>query len=485
MTEELAEARATIQSLQDVDSRLELSQSALALELKKVEDLQGQVDSLSRTIAAANDKLVAKDVEIAELRADLAERIREAESVAEEQVSELKARLHGLEIELQEVRATKSSLESSCEVANEKLGRAVEKLKALVVSYESKAEECSTLYSEMGELRVRNSELVEAAAEREAQLRSYEESMVLLRELQAKASTEEHLKAEVRRLADEYAGSQDAFEKYRIRAKKSLSEMAVVQRDLEARLSQRDQETEALSERLRELERRLKVSEEAASAAIEEYKGYMAKDRAQIEDLRALLAGAKERLSSVHLHISEDYKTEEARLREELEVSRARSLSLQQALEAAEARLAEANERENGLLAEMRKRGDLARQILLKKEEEIKALSAKGDAQTKKVANTGITEPRTPAPPAGQGSTLRDAALWDEKSKYLRKAFAGFVTAEGLVQMQSLGRVICAILDMDAAEQAAVMEAIGRIWPGGGGALESLSSLIMGSPAKR
>ena len=258
--------------------------------------------------------------------------------------------------------------------------------------------------------------------------------------------------------------------------------MSVAQRELEDRLAQRNRVADTLSERVKELERRLKTSEESTAATVEEYKGYMARDRAQIEELRGLLSSAEERLSSVHLLIREDYKAEETNLRDELEGLRSRNITLQQSLQAAEAKLLDATERENGLLAEMRKRGDLARQILLKKEEEIKALSSKSEASSR-LSNK--TEQKVSLQPSMSGRSMREAALWDEKSKYLKKAFAGFVSAEGLVQMQSLGRVICAILDMDAAEQAAVMEAIGKICPENSSPFESLSSLIMGSPAKR
>ena len=482
LVEELNGAMATVKLHSEANSKLEACQNALAAELEKVSSLEMERNALHSALTEVNEVLIKKDGEIAMIKSNLSEEIHRIKKVADSDVEELQTKLQAVEAELVQVREEKSGMEVSNAAANEKLSKAVEKLRSLVATYEAKAEECSALEAEVTGLKPRISELMDAVAERDAQLRYHEEKMERMRELEAHALAEEQLRAEVRRLNDEYAGSQDAFEKYRIRAKKSLSEMSVAQRELEDRLAQRDRVADTLSERVKELERRLKTSEESTAATVEEYKGYMARDRAQIEELRGLLSSAEERLSSVHLLIREDYKAEETNLRDELEGLRSRNITLQQSLQAAEAKLLDATERENGLLAEMRKRGDLARQILLKKEEEIKALSSKSEASSR-LSNK--TEQKVSLQPSMSGRSMREAALWDEKSKYLKKAFAGFVSAEGLVQMQSLGRVICAILDMDAAEQAAVMEAIGKICPENSSPFESLSSLIMGSPAKR
>lgn len=62
--------------------------------------------------------------------------------------------------------------------------------------------------------------------------------------------------------------------------------------------------------------------------------------------------------------------------------------------------------------------------------------------------------------------------------QYLRQAFCGFVKAKQTVEMQHLGRVICAILGLQPHEQSAVMEGIARLSPAVAAAttFESLSS---------
>jgi hypothetical protein len=62
--------------------------------------------------------------------------------------------------------------------------------------------------------------------------------------------------------------------------------------------------------------------------------------------------------------------------------------------------------------------------------------------------------------------------------QYLRQAFCGFVKAKQTVEMEHLGRVICAILGLQPPEQTAVMEAITKLSPAVAAAstFESLSS---------
>lgn len=48
---------------------------------------------------------------------------------------------------------------------------------------------------------------------------------------------------------------------------------------------------------------------------------------------------------------------------------------------------------------------------------------------------------------------------------YLRQAFSGFFRAKNAVEMQHLGRVICAILGVDIEEQAVIMDSILKLSP--------------------
>jgi hypothetical protein len=66
-------------------------------------------------------------------------------------------------------------------------------------------------------------------------------------------------------------------------------------------------------------------------------------------------------------------------------------------------------------------------------------------------------------------SFVMTAELEDEEREmrllYLRQAFCGFFKAKAGVEMENLGRVICAILGLSADEQTAVMESISKIAP--------------------
>jgi hypothetical protein len=48
---------------------------------------------------------------------------------------------------------------------------------------------------------------------------------------------------------------------------------------------------------------------------------------------------------------------------------------------------------------------------------------------------------------------------------YLRQAFCGFVNAKEAVEMEHLGRVICAILDLNTEEQSKAMMSITNLTP--------------------
>jgi hypothetical protein len=71
----------------------------------------------------------------------------------------------------------------------------------------------------------------------------------------------------------------------------------------------------------------------------------------------------------------------------------------------------------------------------------------------------------------------------EQRLIYLRQAFCGFFRAKKEVEMQHLGRVICAILGVTSEEQAAIMDSICRLTPAvvATTSLEALSNNIYNS----
>ena len=65
------------------------------------------------------------------------------------------------------------------------------------------------------------------------------------------------------------------------------------------------------------------------------------------------------------------------------------------------------------------------------------------------------------------GAAEGDAEEFEREQRliYLKNAFCGFFKAKQGVEMQHLGRVICAILGLSAAEQESVMDSISKLAP--------------------
>lgn len=53
----------------------------------------------------------------------------------------------------------------------------------------------------------------------------------------------------------------------------------------------------------------------------------------------------------------------------------------------------------------------------------------------------------------------------DQQIAYLKQAFCGFFKAQKIVEMEHLGRVICAILVLSVEEQGQVMDGISSLAP--------------------
>lgn len=89
---------------------------------------------------------------------------------------------------------------------------------------------------------------------------------------------------------------------------------------------------------------------------------------------------------------------------------------------------------------------------------------------------SGVKSPR-----GGAGAVVGSGGMErEQKIIYLRQAFCGFFKAKQSVEMEHLGRVICAILGLTTEEQKLVMERITKIAPSVAvnSTLESISSNI-------
>jgi hypothetical protein len=67
-------------------------------------------------------------------------------------------------------------------------------------------------------------------------------------------------------------------------------------------------------------------------------------------------------------------------------------------------------------------------------------------------------------PTGDEGSVFYDPEQ-EARLMYLKQAFSGFFRAKNTVEMQHLGRVICAILGVDIEEQATILESITKLSP--------------------
>ena len=82
-----------------------------------------------------------------------------------------------------------------------------------------------------------------------------------------------------------------------------------------------------------------------------------------------------------------------------------------------------------------------------------------------------------------QQQLLEDESDREQKIIYLRKAFCSFVKAKQTSEMLSLGRVICAILDIEGSEKENVIDSVSKLGPVAvaSSALEAISNNMFGS----
>ena len=88
------------------------------------------------------------------------------------------------------------------------------------------------------------------------------------------------------------------------------------------------------------------------------------------------------------------------------------------------------------------------------------------------VATTpGANDLAKPSDATGSGHDMEEVSIMDWQDEreqrliYLRQAFCGFFKAKHGVEMQHLGRVICAILGVDEEEQNNIMASIAKLTP--------------------
>ncbi len=93
------------------------------------------------------------------------------------------------------------------------------------------------------------------------------------------------------------------------------------------------------------------------------------------------------------------------------------------------------------------------------------------------VSNVSLSGLVVTPPAADPSSSSSSSVDREQRITYLKQAICGFFKAKKSVEMQNLGRVICAILALDAEEQACVMESISRLAPAvaASSTLESIS----------
>jgi hypothetical protein len=122
----------------------------------------------------------------------------------------------------------------------------------------------------------------------------------------------------------------------------------------------------------------------------------------------------------------------------------------------------------------MKKRGDLARQMIQEKDNEIieikKLLTNNNDNRNNTSTNSSTNNYTTinlDAPNdinsklTSYDSNVTNSNINTEQSYiYLRKAFSGFVKAKRDVELENLGRVIVALLCFDDNERQDVLQAI-------------------------
>lgn len=100
---------------------------------------------------------------------------------------------------------------------------------------------------------------------------------------------------------------------------------------------------------------------------------------------------------------------------------------------------------------------------------------------TPQTIGSPVFTPSAPTPSPGAFSLTHAPSMRNSELhiSYLKQAFCRFVRARESVEMQHLGRVMCAILNLSAEEQALAMDAINKLAPNivVNATLENISSI--------
>ena len=148
--------------------------------------------------------------------------------------------------------------------------------------------------------------------------REHDELFIVPKSVQEVFEAEKkELEKEIQRLAEESAGSRDAFDKYRGRAKKSLQDASALQRELEAQCSDKERMlAEAESKRMR-LEKELSRAEQRCHDTNEELRAAMLRHLHEKEEAARELTDLQQRVEELNHVLAEQCAQEENRREED------------------------------------------------------------------------------------------------------------------------------------------------------------------------
>jgi DNA repair exonuclease SbcCD ATPase subunit len=344
------------------------------------------------------------------------------------------------------------------------------------------------------------------------------------------------LHSQIEALAAEKEQSQLAFDRYRERARVSLLKTAQEQKDFEETIESLRDEAKLEALKASKVESTLRGERFAHETQLQALQGDLRAEREQVEALTDQIAVIQETVR----RMEEEEQSRLSKMQEEssrlASDGERHSKELEAELDTARRDCEALRVREKQLIADMKKRGDTARHMLLQKDKEIMTLLEK-EKSLKAAASTPTTTPTSAPAPAGagvgagagpqshghaeaassaverspdqsqgkdiatpsmktptktgnvvvgdvgspsstgmpqMGTPFRTIALdgggamdgsAEQHVRYLRQAFVGFFRAKHGVEMQHLGRVICAILGVEGRERAGVMESIDKLAP--------------------
>ena len=129
----------------------------------------------------------------------------------------------------------------------------------------------------------------------------------------------------------------------------------------------------------------------------------------------------------------------------------------------ATARLSAADAREAKMRAELKKRGDAARDMLAEKEREISELkSAVSSAAATAVVRSAPVAVSSAKAPASDAYSDAEILEREQRMVYLKQAFCGLFKAHDDLDMKHMARVMCSILSVSQEDQNGILTSIDR-----------------------